>query len=132
MTETLILPKDIRKPLAGFLTYPEGVDTPDPFTPAGPNTLGERLWPVTCDKVFQTTGKCVCGHSSGRHSAKGVCRSCPCENHAPQLVRKVRVGFTYQNPWAAGWAVGAGEQIANHPHRNKAARRKARQKGARR
>lgn len=50
MSETTILPGDTRKPVAGHLSYTVGIDTPDPRTPMGPNTLGEHLWPVTIER----------------------------------------------------------------------------------
>lgn len=50
MTATYFLNDDTRQPVAGWLNYPAGSDYPDPMRPMGPNTLGERLWPVVGER----------------------------------------------------------------------------------
>jgi len=50
MTEFSIIPGDMRKPLAGRLNYSATADVPSALEPMGPNTLGEKLYPVTIDR----------------------------------------------------------------------------------
>lgn len=54
--ERTIVPGETRKPTAGHLTYrSSAVETPHPFEPMGPNTLGERVWPVTIERRADCT-----------------------------------------------------------------------------
>lgn len=53
--ETNLIPGDPRQPAAGHLNYGVGIDEPLPTTPFGPNTLGERLWPVTIQRLSDRT-----------------------------------------------------------------------------
>lgn len=53
--ERTIVPGETRKPLAGHLNYGPLVETPHPFEPLGPNTLGERVWPVTVERSATRT-----------------------------------------------------------------------------
>ena len=48
---TPIIDGDTRKPIAGFLNYKGRINTPIPYAPKGPNTMGELLWPVSIDYV---------------------------------------------------------------------------------
>lgn len=48
---TLIIEGDERKPVAGYLNYKGTINTPIPYAPKGPNTMGELLWPVTLDVI---------------------------------------------------------------------------------
>jgi hypothetical protein len=53
--ERPIHPGDPRHPVAGHLTFGLDIDEPDVRRPVGPNTLGERLWPVTIERTATST-----------------------------------------------------------------------------
>jgi hypothetical protein len=53
--EEQLIPGDTRKPAAGYLTYAGGIEDPLPTIPMGPNTLGEKIWPVTIERFDDQT-----------------------------------------------------------------------------
>ena len=49
-----LISDDRRKPVA-YLNYGDIVESPDPFESMGPNSLGEKLWPVTIQRLGART-----------------------------------------------------------------------------